>query len=252
FIADTLVIQAEGIYETDPDLATLTFDVSAQDKDLKQTYDRASQSMQKILALAEKGGVLKEDIYSGMLAVRPWYDGDRKKKAKSYSVSGQITLKVRDFSKLGPILEGSVADGITDFRSLTYSLANEEAAKQKAVAEAMRRAVGRAQAALEQKGQKVGALRFANLDVKQLAGVSRMDVYQMTQYAGLAQTVSVLAEREGYARRCRLPHHRLSRSRRKSLSSRQCNVPSKSSSDPIRDVSFRLAAARMTGRCAKS
>ncbi len=68
----------------------------------------------------------------------------------------------------------------------------------------MRRAVGRAQAALEQKGQKVGALRFANLE-KQLAGVSRMDVYQMAQYsAGLAQTISVSAEREGNARR--MPH----------------------------------------------
>ena len=199
FIADTLVIQAEGIYETDPDLATLTFDISAQDKDLRQTYDRASQSMQKILTLAEKSGIA---IYSGVLTVRPWYEGDRKKKAKSYSVTGQITLKVRDFSKLGPILEGSVEDGISDFRSLTYSLANEEAAKQKAVAEAMRRAVGRAQAALEQKGQKVGALRFANLDVKQLAGISRMDVYQMAQYtSGLAQTVSVSAGGEGYGKK---------------------------------------------------
>jgi uncharacterized protein YggE len=205
FIADTLVIQAEGIYETDPDLATLTFDVSAQDKDLKQTYNRASQSMQKVIALAEKSGILKEDLYSGVLTVRPWYDDDRKKKAKSYSVTGQITLKVRDFSKLGPILEGSVEDGITDFRSLTYSLANEEAAKQKAVVEAMRRAVGRAHAALEQKGEKVGALRFANLDVKQLAGVSRMDVYQLSQYAGLAQAISVSAEREGSARKMAPP-----------------------------------------------
>jgi hypothetical protein len=56
----------------------------------------------------------------------------------------------------------------------------------------MRRAVGRATAALEQKGQKVGALRFANLDVKQLVGVSRMDVYQMAQYSVAAmETVTV-------------------------------------------------------------
>lgn len=201
FIADTLVIQAEGTYETDPDLATLTFDISAQDKDLRQTYDRASQSMQKIIALADKNGIPKDDVYSGVLTVRPWYEGDRKKKAKSYTVSGQITIKVRDFSKLGPILEGSVEDGISDFRSLTYSLANEEAAKQKAVAEAMRRAVGRAQAALEQKGQKVGALRFANLDVKQLTGVSRMDVYQMAQFsAAMTETVTV-AGAGGYAKK---------------------------------------------------
>jgi len=111
-------------------------------------------------------------------------------------------MKIRDFSKLGPILEGSIQDGITDFRSLTYSLSDEEAAKKKAVAEAMRRAVGRANAALEQKGQKVGALRFANLDVKQLAGVSRMDVYQMAQFrTAVTQTVEVSAGGAGYAQK---------------------------------------------------
>ncbi len=174
FIADTLVVQADGTYEADPDLATLTFDISSQDKELKPTYDKASEAMQKIAELAEKNGLKKEDVSSGVLTVRPYYGGDRKKRTKSFLVQGQIELKVRDFSKLGTILDGSVSEGITDFRSLTYSLADEEAAKQHAVAEAMRRAVGRANAALEQKGQKVGALRFASLDVKQLIGVSQI------------------------------------------------------------------------------
>lgn len=206
FIADTLVIQADGTYEADPDLATLTFDISTQDKELKQTYERASQSMQRIISLAEKNGLAKEDLTSGVLTVRPYYDGDKKKRAKYYIVQGQVTMKVRDFSKLGPILEGSVEDGITDFRSLTYSLANEEAAKQKAVAEAMRRAVGRAQAALEQKGQKVGGLRFANLDVKQLVGVSRMDVYQVAQYStALMETVAVSGGGGGYPKKAPPP-----------------------------------------------
>jgi uncharacterized protein YggE len=191
FVADTLLIQADGSYEADPDLATLTFEISIQDKDLKQTYDRAAQSMQKIIVLADKNGLAKEDIYSGVLTVRPWYEGDRKKKAKSYSVTGQITLKVKDFSKLGPILDGLVEDGIAEFRSLTYSLANEEAAKQKAVAEAMRRAMGRASAALEQKGQKIGALLFANLDVKQLIGVSQISEYSIGGLYGRSDTVDV-------------------------------------------------------------
>src|SRR5207245_165706 len=159
FIADTLVIQAEGRYEADPDLATLSFSVFAQDKNLKQTYDQASQSMQKIASVAEKNGLKKEDVTFGVLTVRPYYEGDKKKRVKSYVVQGQIALKVRDFSKLGPLLEDSVEDGITDFRSLTYSLADEEAARQHAAAAAMRSAMGRAAAVLEQKGQKVGTLR---------------------------------------------------------------------------------------------
>lgn len=181
FIADTLVVQAEGTYESDPDLATLTFDISSQEKELKPAYDKATQSMRKIVDLAERNGLKKEDISTGVLTVTPFYEGDRKKRAKSFSVQGRIVLKVRDFSKLGPLMDESVQDGIADFRSLSYSLADEEAAKQRAVAEAMKRAIGRASAALEQKGQKVGALRFANLDVKHLVGVAQIYGSPMNQ-----------------------------------------------------------------------
>ena len=142
--------------------------------------------MQKIAQVAEKNGLKKEDVTFGVLTVRPFYEGDKKKRARYYTVQGQIVLRVRDFSKLGPLLEDSVEDGITDFRSLTYSLADEEAARQHAAAAAMRSAMGRATAVLEQKGQKVGTLRFANLDVKQLVGAANMDVYTMAEYRGMA------------------------------------------------------------------
>ena len=105
-------------------------------------------------------------------------------------MQGQIILKVRDFSKLGAILEDSVTNDITDLRSLTYWLADEEAAKQYAVAEAMRRAVGRATAALDQKGQKVGTLRFASVDVKQIVGVASMDIRSLPL---ATQTIEVSA-----------------------------------------------------------
>jgi len=188
FIADTLVVQADGKFEADPDLATLTFSVFAQDKNLKQTYDQASQSMRKIASVAEKNGLKKEDVTFGVLTVRPYYEGDKKKRARFYTVQGQIVLSVKDFSKLGTLLEDSVEDGITDFRSLTYSLADEEAARQHAAAAAMRSAIGRATAVLEQKGQKVGTLRFANLDVKQIVGVSNMGVYSVAEYNSYPST----------------------------------------------------------------
>ncbi len=188
FIADTLVVQAEGTYEADPDLATLTFAISSQEKNLKQAYQGATESMQRIVALAESNKLKKEDISTGVLTVTPFYEGDRRKRARSFSVRGEIVLKVHDFSLIGPILDGSVEAGIADLRSLTYSLVDEEAAKQRAVAVAMQRAIGRAKAALEQKGQKVGALRYASLDVKQLTGV-----VQLEPAYSVAQTVEVSA-----------------------------------------------------------
>lgn len=186
FITDTVVVQAEGSYEADPDLATLTFDISTQDKDMKKAYDTATQSMQRIAALAEKSGLKKADVSTGVLTLAPSYERDRKNKAKSYSVRGFVTLKVRVFSQIGPLLDGAVEEGIVDFRSLTYSLQDEEAAKERAVAQAMQRAVGRASAALAQNGQKTGAVRYASLDVRQLMGVARLET-SMTTVTAMAQ-----------------------------------------------------------------
>jgi uncharacterized protein len=192
FIADTLVVQAEGTYETDPDLATMTFRIFSQEKELKKAYDAATQSMGRIATLAANNGLKKEEISSGALTVAPIYEGDRKKRARSYYVQGQIILKVHDFSHIGPILDGSVEDGVADFRALTYSLSDEEAAKKQAVAEAMRRAIGRASIALEQKGQKLGGLRYMSVDVKQLLGVAQLQTMG-TSY----ETVEVAAENGG-------------------------------------------------------
>ena len=79
FIADTLVVQAEGSYECNPDLAILAFDVLSQEKELKEAYSKASQSMQTIVSVAQRNGLAKDAIQTGVLAVTPFYEGDRKK-----------------------------------------------------------------------------------------------------------------------------------------------------------------------------
>lgn len=172
FVADTLIVQAEGSYESDPDLAIMAFNVSVQEKELKQAYGKASQSLRTIVEVAEKNGLPKDAIQTGVLTITPMFD--RSRKAKAYQVEGHVTLKVQDFSKVGPIMDDAVQDGIADFRSLTYSLANEEAAKKKAVADAMQRALGRAAVALEQTHQKLGSARFVNLEVRNMIGIAEI------------------------------------------------------------------------------
>lgn len=174
FIADTLVVQAGGTYEADPDLATLVFDVTSQDKDLKKAYGDATASMQRIVTLADQNRMKKSDVSAGTLTLSPSYDRDRRGKPKLYYVQGEITLRVHDFSKIGPLLDAAVQDNIVDFRSLTYSLQDEEAAKERAAASAMRHAVERATAALAETGQKLGPVRYANLDVNQLVGIATL------------------------------------------------------------------------------
>jgi len=174
FVADTLVVQAEGRFEADPDLAVLAFDVFAQEKELKDAYAKAAQSLRNIVAVAERNGLSKDNIQTGVLTVTPFYKGDRNRKARAYLVQGHVTLKVQDFSKIGPIMDDSIQEGVVDFRSLSYELADEEAAKQKAIADAMHRASGRATVALAETREKLGPARSVNVEVKGLAGVAQI------------------------------------------------------------------------------
>jgi hypothetical protein len=175
FIADTIVIQAEGKYEADPDLATITFSISTQDKELKNAYAKASQSIQRIVQVATQNGLTKEEISTGALTVVPYYEGDRnKRRVRSYRVESQVTLRVKEFSRVGPLIDDSVQEGIVDFRSLTYSLADEEAAKEHAVSDAIQHAVGRAKSALRQTNQGLGALRYSNVDVRNAVGIAQL------------------------------------------------------------------------------
>jgi uncharacterized protein len=179
FIADTLVVQANGTYEAEPDLATMTFDISSQDKNLTQAYSKATEAMQQIVAVAQKNGLKKEEISTGVLTLTPSYSLDRNKKPKEYFVQGQIDLRVHDFTKIGAILDDSVQSGLANFRSLSYSLENEEGAKARAVADAMHNALERAKAALAQNQQKAGAVRYANVDVGQIVGIAQYNVGQL-------------------------------------------------------------------------
>lgn len=187
FVADTLVVQAEGSFEADPDIAVLAFNVSTQEKELKDAYTKASQSMRNIAAVAERNGLSKDAIQTGVLTVTPFYKGDRNHKARAYRVEGHVTLKVQDFSKIGSIMDDSIQEGVVDFRSLTYELANEETAKQKAVADAMHRAVGRASIALEQTQQKLGPARSVNLEVKNLVGIAAIQTLPYDSLNSLAE-----------------------------------------------------------------
>lgn len=99
-------------------------------------------------------------------------------------------MKVHDFTKIGPLLNDSVQGGLADFRSLTYFLENEETAKERAVADAMHNAVERAKAALAQNNQKIGAVRYASVDVSQITGVSQYNVAQLSSVEVEATTSS--------------------------------------------------------------
>jgi hypothetical protein len=167
-IADTVTVQADATYEADPDLATLKFQVSATEKQLRKAYDLATASLDRILHLAERSGIAKPDVTTGAFTVTPDIDWrDHRRKPKAYRVESNVTFRLRDFTRLGEIIDEAVDSGIAEFRSLDFSLENEEDAKVRAVSLARERAEARARAALGN-GSRLGNIRFVGVDVQQV------------------------------------------------------------------------------------
>jgi len=175
-VADSVAVQADGTFEADPDLAALVFSIRVQEKELKQAYAKADAALDRILQLAQRNGLGKQEISTGALTVAPQQDwNDRKIKVRAYRVERRVTFRLKDFTKIGTLIDEAVQDEITEFRSLAFTLENEEKAKQQAIAEASKNAEARARAALNDGGRKLGALRSINVEVRQLVGVTQVD-----------------------------------------------------------------------------
>ena len=90
-----------------------------------------------------------------------------KQKLVGYKVSTSVTLKLKDFSKVAPVVQQLSDADITDTNSVTYTLDDTDAAKAKAVQDAYRRARQSAEAVAEAGGRALGPLSSATVDIQE-------------------------------------------------------------------------------------
>ena len=81
-----------------------------------------------------------------------------------YRVNANVTLKLKDFSKIPAILQQFAAADLTESQNMSYTLEDIDAAKAKAVEDAYRRARESAAALAKAAGRTVGELSYASVD----------------------------------------------------------------------------------------
>jgi uncharacterized protein YggE len=84
-----------------------------------------------------------------------------------YRVIANVTLKLKDFSKVAPVIQQLADADITANNSVRYTLEDIENAKRKAVEEAYRRARDLAGALASASGRTLGELSSATIDISQ-------------------------------------------------------------------------------------
>jgi uncharacterized protein YggE len=162
---NTVWVGADGRFESEPDTALVQFNISAQEPKLADANQRATQAAEQVRQLLRSNGIDPKEAQVGRFAVQPVYDyKDPKRKLVGYRVDTDISVKLKDFSKIGPIAEGLANMDVTSNQSITYQLDDMDAAKIKAVEDALRRAHSEADAVARSGGRALGELSYASVD----------------------------------------------------------------------------------------
>jgi len=162
---NTVLVGADGKFEAAPDTALIQFNISAQADTAKGAYEQASQGAENTRQVLRSNGIDPKTAEVGFYSINPQYDWrNPKHKIVGYQVTTSVTLKLKDFSKVGPITQQLADSNVSESQSLSYTLENMDEAKGKAVADAYQHARASAQSLAAAAGRTLGELSYASVD----------------------------------------------------------------------------------------
>ena len=162
---NTVFVGADGKFEANPDTAVMQFNISAQEATSREAYDRASKSTEQVRRILRANGIEPKSAEIGYFSLQPVYDYKTpKRKLVGYRVNANVSLKLKDFSKIAPIVQQLADTDVSENQSLNYTLEDMDAAKTKAIEDAYRRARESAVALARSSGRTLGELSYASVD----------------------------------------------------------------------------------------
>jgi uncharacterized protein len=163
--SNTVYVGADGKFESAPDTAQIQFSVSVQEDTSQAAFDHASKAVEQVRAVLRANGIEPKSANIGFLSVQPVYDyKSPKQRLIGYRVSADVTLKLKDFSKVAPITQQLADANVSESQTLNYTLENIDEAKNKAVEDAYRRARSLAETLARTSGRALGDLSYASVD----------------------------------------------------------------------------------------
>lgn len=169
--ANTVFAGGDGKFDAAPDTAVLQFNISSQESTSRAAYDKVSKSAEQVRQILRNNAIDPKVAEIGYYSVQPQYDyKDPKHKLIGYRVTTSVTLKLKDFTKLPPVLQQLSETDITESQSMSYTLEDNQNAKSKAVEDAFRRARESASAVARAAGRTLGDLSYASVDTSENMG----------------------------------------------------------------------------------
>jgi uncharacterized protein YggE len=140
FHATTLNLSAYGEVEAAPDMATITLGVTSDGPTAAQALAANSAKMTQVVAALRRGGIPERDIQTSGINLNPQYvyQENQPPRLTGYQVSNQVTVVVRDLTRIGAAVDATVNAGATNVNGISFGLQNPQAAEDQARMAAVR------------------------------------------------------------------------------------------------------------------
>ncbi|MCB2130011.1 MAG: SIMPL domain-containing protein [Rhodobacteraceae bacterium] len=150
----TISVTGEGQVELAPDMATINLGVTTEDRAAAAALSANSERLAQVISALKDAGIEGRDIQTAGLALNPRYDYSGSNGAPfltGYIASNSVTVRVRDLSLLGRLMDTVVTQGANTLNGPRFGLQDDAAprddARRLAVEDAARKAAIYANAA---------------------------------------------------------------------------------------------------------
>jgi uncharacterized protein len=192
---NTVYAGADGKFEAAPDTVVIRMEIASQQDTSRAAYDHAALAVDHVRQVLKTNGIDLKAAQFGTYQMQPMYDWKNPKhKVIGYRVTSDVTLKLRDFTKIGALTEQLANVEDTQNQSVNYTLEDIEQAKAKASEDALKKARNQAGAVATAGGRTLGELLYASVDVNQTNIVPVMFAQSMARGAAPMATPPPMAD----------------------------------------------------------
>lgn len=159
----TIIVSGEGEAAIAPDMAVLNLSVVREAETAADALKANSQAMAEVIADLKGRSIADRDIQTSNFSVEPLYKQDKLADDSyaapvivGYRVTNGLTLRVRDLSALGSLIDAAVKLGVNQGGGITFTNDNPDAAIAEARKKAVVEAMDKAKVLTEAAGVKLG------------------------------------------------------------------------------------------------
>lgn len=165
-MASTIRVSATGEVQVEPDRAWVDFGLENQGATAQAASEANAQVMERVIAALRRAGVPREQIETRDYSVFPDYapgqPGESEPRIRGYRVSNVVTVRTDQVTGVGALIDAALAAGANRVHGVRFGLRDPQAARGRALRQAIERGRAEAETIAAGLGVRLGAVLDAS------------------------------------------------------------------------------------------